>query len=255
MENFGNQRDGKYMINFIICEDEKELLKEYKNQIDKFMMKYDIEYKCDIFDCYDDKWKNAVQNIKGFKIYLLDIRTEDGSGIDAARLIREEYDDWVSMIIMISGFPEYRYEALGKRLMLVDFINKLDHPEQKLQDALLICMKNYDNKYKSLKYTYKNVAYNIEFRTIIKIEKEIDSKRCAIYAEDGKHYIQGSLNDVLEKLDKRFFKCNRGVALNIEQVQSYNFTKNVALLKNGEEFQDISRSKRRELYNRVRGIG
>ena len=187
-------------------------------------------------------------------IYLLDIRTEDGSGIDAARLIREEYDDWVSMIIMISGFPEYRYEALGKRLMLVDFINKLDHPEQKLQDALLICMKNYDNKYKSLKYTYKNVAYNIEFRTIIKIEKEIDSKRCAIYAEDGKHYIQGSLNDVLEKLDKRFFKCNRGVALNIEQVQSYNFTKNVALLKNGEEFKDISRSKRRELYNRVRGI-
>ena len=128
MENFGNQRDGKYMINFIICEDEKELLKEYKNQIDKFMMKYDIEYKCDTFDCYDDKWKNAVQNIKGFKIYLLDIRTEDGSGIDAARLIREEYYDWVSMIIMISGFPEYRYEALGKRLMLVDFINKLDHP-------------------------------------------------------------------------------------------------------------------------------
>lgn len=34
------------MINFVICEDEPELLKEYKYQIDKFMMKYDIEYKC-----------------------------------------------------------------------------------------------------------------------------------------------------------------------------------------------------------------
>ena len=41
----------------------------------------------------------------------------------------------------------------------------------------------------------------------------------------------------------------------LEQIQSYNFTKNVVVLKNGEEFKDISRSKRRELYNRVRGVG
>lgn len=242
------------MINFIICEDEPELLKEYQKQIDKFMMKYDIDYKCYIFNCYSKDWKKAAKNIKGFKIFLLDIKTDDGSGIDAARLIREEYDDWVSMIIMISGFPEYKYEALGKRLMLVDFINKLDHPTKKLQDSLLICMKNYDNKYKSLKYTYKNVAYNIEFRNIIKIEKEMDSKRCIIYADDTLYHIQGSLNDILKRLDKRFFKCNRGVAINIEQIQSYNFTKNVVVLKNGEEFKDISRSKRRELYNRVRGV-
>lgn len=242
------------MINFIICEDKPELLKEYKNQIDKFMMKYDIEYKCHTFDCYDNKWKIEINKIKGFKIYLLDIKTETGSGIDAARLIREEDDDWVSMIIMISGFQEYKYEALGKRLMLVDFINKLDHSEQKLKEALLICMKNYDNKYKSIKYTYKSIAYNIEFRNIIKVEKEIDSKRCNIVAVDGIYPIQGSLNDILTKLDKRFFKCSRGVALNIEQVQSYNFTKNVAILKSGEEFRDISRSKRREMFNRVRGV-
>lgn len=242
------------MLNFIICEDEPELLKEYKNQIDKFMMKYDIEYTCHTFDCYNEKWKNVAKKIKGFKIFLLDIRTEKGSGIDAARMIREEFDDWVSMIIMISGYAEYKYEALGKRLMLVDFINKLDHSEQKLQDALLICMKHYDNKYKCLRYTYKNIAYNIEFRSIIKIEKEMDSKRCLITTEDGEYPIQGTLNEILKKLDKRFFKCNRAVAINIEQVQSYSFTKNVIKFKNNEEFKDTSRSKKREMFNRVRGV-
>lgn len=242
------------MLNFIICEDEPELLKEYKNQIDKFMMKYDIEYTCHTFDCYNAKWKKVAKETKGFKIFLLDIRTDKGSGIDAARMIREEFDDWVSMIIMISGYAEYKYEALGKRLMLVDFINKLDHSEQKLQDALLICMKHYDNKYKCLRYTYKNVAYNIEFRSIIKIEKEMDSKRCLITAEEGEYPIQGTLNDVLKKLDKRFFKCNRAVAINIEQVQSYNFTKNVIKFKNGEEFKETSRSKKREMFNYVRGV-
>ena len=243
------------MINFIICEDEPELLNMYEQQIDKFMMKYDIEYKSHKFNCYGKRWTRVTQNIIGFKIYLLDIKTEEGSGIDAARIIREENDDWVSMIIMISGYQEYKYEALGKRLMLVDFINKNDRFEQKLQDALLICMKNYDNKYKSIKYTYKNVAYNIEFRNIIKIEKEQESKRCIIYTDERKYYIQGSLNDVLTKLDKRFFKCSRGTAINIEKVESYNFKENIAKLKNKEEFKDISREKRREMYNRVRGVG
>ena len=242
------------MINFIICEDEPELLNMYEQQIDKFMMKYDIEYKSHKFNCYGKRWTRVTQNIIGFKIYLLDIKTEEGSGIDAARIIREENDDWVSMIIMISGYQEYKYEALGKRLMLVDFINKNDRFEQKLQDALLICMKNYDNKYKSIKYTYKNVAYNIEFRNIIKIEKEQESKRCIIYTDERKYYIQGSLNDVLTKLDKRFFKCSRGTAINIEKVESYNFKENIAKLKNKEEFKDISREKRREMYNRVRGV-
>ena len=169
--------------------------------------------------------------------------------------IEGEYDDWVSMIIMISGYAEYKYEALGKRLMLVDFINKLDCSEQKLQDALLICLKHYDNKYKSLRYTYKNIAYNVEFRSIIKIEKEMDSKRCIIHAEEGDYPIKGTLNEVLQKLDKRFFKCNRSIAINVEQVQYYNLGKNVAVLKNGEEFKDVSRNKKKEMFNHVRGVG
>ena len=243
------------MINFIICEDEPELLKEYKYQIDKFMMKYDIDYKTHMFTSYDSKWEKSVRKIKWFKVYLLDIKTANGSGINAARQIREEYDDWVSMIIMISGYAEYKYEALGKRLMLVDFINKLDHSEQKLQDALLICLKHYDNKYKSLRYTYKNIAYNVEFRSIIKIEKEMDSKRCIIHAEEGDYPIKGTLNEVLQKLDKRFFKCNRSIAINVEQVQYYNLGKNVAVLKNGEEFKDVSRNKKKEMFNHVRGVG
>lgn len=242
------------MINFVICEDEPELLKEYKYQIDKFMMKYDTEYKCYTFTCYDDKWEREIKKIKGFKVYLLDIKTDIGSGINTARKIREEYDDWVSMIIMISGYAEYKYEALSKRLMLVDFINKLDRSEQKLKDALLICMKHYDNKYNTLRYTYKNIAYNVEYRSIIKIEKEMDSKQCIIHTEEGDYPIQGTLNEVLEKLDKRFFKCNRAIAINVEQVQYYNLSKNVAVLKTGEEFNGISRSKKREMFNRVRGV-
>ena len=77
------------MINFIVCEDEKELRSNTKNQIIKFMMNYDIDYKIYEFDGYNNKFKKIAKMDTGFKIYFLDIKTNEGSGIDAARMIRE----------------------------------------------------------------------------------------------------------------------------------------------------------------------
>ena len=114
------------MIEFIICEDDKELSLLYKNIIDKIMMNYDIDYQLDIHDGYDKNWKNKTTN-DNFKVYILDLKTKEGTGLDAARYIREELDDWQSMIIIVTAFPEYKYEALAKRLMLVDFVSKLDN--------------------------------------------------------------------------------------------------------------------------------
>lgn len=243
-----------YMIDFIICEDEQILADKYIKEIDKFMMNYDIDYNCHSFSEYDKAWKTLAKKDLNFKIYLLDIVTEKGSGLDAARLIREEYDDWNSMIIIITSHPQYKYAALSKRLMLVDFINKLDNCEQKLKDDLLICMKNYDNRYNSLRYIYKNTVYNIELRHIISVEKEPDSKRCVIETEHDTFYIQGSLNQVLKRLDKRFFRCHRSLAVNINQIKSYSPRTNTIVFKNNTKTSTISRDKKKELFNRVRGL-
>ena len=200
---------GVIMINFVICEDEDILASKYINVIDKFMMRNDAEYKIHRFKGYTKDWEKFVTTNTEFKIHLLDIRTSAGSGIDAARRIREEFDDWVSMIIIITAYSEYKYEALSKRLMLVDFINKLDDFEIRLQEAFQICMKHYDKKFKSIKYNYHNVSYNVDFKDILYIEKEQESKRCIIRTIHGDFYIQRSLGDIAKELDKRFLKCSR----------------------------------------------
>lgn len=242
------------MINFVICEDEDILASKYINEIDKFMMRNDAEYKIHRFKGYTKDWEKFVTTNTEFKIYLLDIKTVKGSGIDAARRIREEFDDWVSMIIIITAYSEYKYEALSKRLMLVDFINKLDDFEIRLQEAFQICMKHYDKKFKSIKYNYHNVSYNIELRNIMYIEKEPDSKRSMIKTIHGDYYIQGSLENISKSLDKRFLKCSRSAFVNIEQVEFYNYKENVITFKNGETLNSISREKRKELEKHVRGL-
>lgn len=242
------------MISFAICEDEKILARKYKREIDKFMMKYDIDYNCYYFSGYDDVWEAFVRKNKGFKVYLLDIKTAKGSGLDAARIIREEYNDWASMIMIITAYQEYKYDALSKRLMLVDFINKLDECEERLQEDLHICLSNYDDKYNAIKYKYKNTDYNIELRQINAIEKEPDSKRCVLKTTYGEYFIQGTLSEVLNKLDNRFRKVHRSQAINIYQILSYNQKTNVITFKDKTSTKLVSREKKKEVVNYARGI-
>lgn len=242
------------MINFVICEDEAVLAKKYKLEIEKFMMNYDIDYEFHMFNGYNKEWREYAREDDCFKIYLLDIKTEHGSGLDAARLIREEFDDWVSMIIIISSYTEYRYDALGKRLMLVDFINKLDNCETRLRQALQICIKHYDKRHKVLRYTYKNTAYSIELRHILLIEREPDSKKCTIKTLHGEFYIQDTIKNILKQLDNRFVKSCRSTIINIEQILSYDYKYNKLKFKNDLETSSISRDKKKEIINYVRGI-
>lgn len=243
------------MIKFVICEDEKVLATDYKNEIDKFMMKYDHEYKTVLFSGYNQEFKELARKDQEFKIYLLDIKTDEGSGLDAARMIREELNDWTSLIIIITSYNEYKYDAFGKRLMLVDFINKLDKCKERLQETLALCIKLYDNRPKALKYIYKNTIHNIDFRNIVYIDKEQDSKRCTIHMANKEEVpYNGTINSLLKLLDERFIKISRSAIINTDHIDKYDLKANKLEFKNGEATEDISRDKKRGIIDYVRGI-
>lgn len=230
------------MVNFVICDDNKEFLKREKKIVDNFMMKYDIEYTVYLFEEYNDKFNSIVKSEKGFKVYLLDIQTKNGSGLDVARRIREEYDDWVSVIIIVTAFNEFKYEALSNRLYLLDFINKLNSCEKNLKEDLEIALKHYDNRSKCLKYEYNHIIKQVEFRHIIYVEKEPDSKRCIIRTTYGEQIINKTLNDVIKLLDNRFIKTSRSMIVNTDFIREYNIKENKLVFNNGECTYQISRS-------------
>lgn len=240
------------MLNFIICEDNHQFSKMMKTTIDNFMMNYEIEYKIHLFIGYDKSFEKIVEEEIGFKVYFLDLVTTEGSGLDAARIIREKFDDWVSIIIIVTSHEEYRYEALGTRLALFDFINKLNGCEKVIRQDLSRVMNNYDKREKNLSYEYNYTCHKIEFRHIIRIEKEQDSKRCIIYTTYGERIIPGSLNNVLKSLDKRFMKVHRSLIINIDQVDNFNIVKNKLTFKDGNFTHLVARDKKKELMIRVR---
>lgn len=237
------------MLNFVICDDNKDFSKMMKQIIEKFMMNYDHEYKIFHFNGYDEKFEKLASIDLGFKVYFLDIKTEKGSGLDAARIIREKYDDWVSIIIIVTSHEEYRYEALGNRLYLMDFINKLNDCENSVKQDLYKVMKNYNRRHKSLSFEYNHIFHKIEFRSIINIEKEQDSKRCIIRTTYGTTYIPGTLNDIQNKLDSRFLKVHRSLIVNKDRIVKYTPKLNKLEFCDGTYTYLVARSKKKELIN------
>lgn len=166
-------------------------------------------------------------------------------------MIREKYDDWVSAIIIITSFTEYKYEALSSRLYLLDFITKFDNCDKKIKEDLLIAMKTYDKRYKMLSYEYNHTYYKVEYRQIVYIEKEQDSKRCIIKTKYGEQVIPGTLSEVYKKLDDRFLKIHKSIIVNINEITRYEIRKNKITFKNGDNTNLISRSMKKELIERV----
>ena len=117
-----------------------------------------------------------------------------------------------------------------------------------------ICLKNYDQRPNSLRYTYKNILYNIEYNKILYIEKEQDNKRCIIHTKNKKHYIQGTLNNVYKLLDNRFIKSSRSFIINLEQVYSYDIKNNIITFKNNNKFDGVSRDNKKVIINYLRRV-
>ena len=240
------------MIDFVVCDDNKEFIIMIRKKIIDFMKKHNhIEYKIHNFSGYGKAFEEVVASENSFKVYFLDIETKKGSGLDATRLIREKYDDWDSIIIIVTTHEEFRYEALGDRLYLFDFLNKLDNFDKMLNEDLTNVLKKYNQNSNSIVVEYDHAIHKIELRDIICIEKQIDSKKCIITTTYGDKTVQSSLNDLYTVLDNNFMKVSRSLIINTKKIESYDSKNNTLYFTNGNKTNLVSREYKKEL----KGIG
>ena len=222
--------------------------KQYKNIVDKVMMNYDIDYNYIAYKYNEKKLENKMKNEK-FKVYIIYISENT---LEIIKIIREILDDWQSMIIAITDIPILKKEILEKGYLLIDCIGV--NEISKLKKCIQISMKNYDQRPNSIKYYYKKNYYNIEYRKIIYIEKELDNKRCIIHTQEKQYYIQKNLKNIQDLLDNRFIKCNRSFIINIEQMEFYDTKRNIIHFKNNICIDSVSREKKKEILNYFRRV-
>ena len=234
------------MINFIVCEKNLSLMDSYVKIIEKELMNNDIQYN---IKCYSQYSEIKNSNDMFYKVFIFGNKN---NCIETIKYIREELDDWQSMIIIINNDLELKHQIIENRLLVIDFIESNSYFKERLSNDIKIVLKNYDKRPNKLKYTYKHTLYNIDYSKIIYIEKELDNKRCVIHTNNKDFYFPGNLCKIEKILDNRFAKCSKSHIINIEQVESYNIKTNIMTMSNKIKLDIVSRNKKKEIKNILR---
>ena len=238
------------MIKFIIYEDDSEIVKNYINIINKYMLKKNVNYKILVFNKYEKAINNIIiNNCDGKRIYLLDVEVPGMTGIELAREIRST-GDWSSQIIILTAYEKKDYYLLTNRLLMLSFILK-----SKLDKDLILSLdtiwKIFFNE-KVLSFKYNSEVYNIFYNDIFYIEKNIHNNNSTIYTGNGKYIIRSSIKKLMETLnyDSRFFNSHRSCIINLDNVCEYDINTNVVKFKN-RDINLVSRDKKKEFRNRL----
>ncbi len=225
------------MINYIVCDDNKEFARSVKDIIDKVMMKNDTEYKVHCFNDYTKSFFELLNKELPNKIYILDIEAPSASGLDVAREIRK--DDYRSIIIFLTSHEELAYTLLQKEYLFLAFINKYDDYREKLIHAINIAMKKL-NCYQMFRYYNNGVYYNIPLDDILYIYKDSIERKSIIKTPYIEIMISKQLNEIKEILNDNFEYSHRSCIVNKSRIRVVNKKKHEIIFDNQDKINFLS---------------
>lgn len=231
------------MINFIVCDDNKNVLNKVKKIIENTMMNNDIGYEIHLFSDYDAKFLELVKEKIPNKIYILDIETPTSSGIDIARKIRNI--DYNSIIIFLTAHEELGYTILQKEFLFLSFINKYDNYEPKLSKVLKTALKKI-NSNQMLKYNKNGIIYTIPLDDILYITRDSVERKCVIKTDYLEVLISKQLNEIKQELSDNFVFSHRSCIINKDRVRVVDINHHIIKFDNGETISMVSRIYKKE---------
>ena len=232
------------MINFIVVDDNHEIIKIVENIITKFMMNESIEYKINIFDDYDYKFNKIMNSKMPNKIYILDIETKSASGIGIARQIRK--NDIDSVIIFVTAHEELGSVIIKESLMVLTFICKFDDFENKLRNAVDNSLKIVGNK-KTIRFNYYNSIYTIPIKDILYITRDSIERKSIIKTDYTIYKVSKPLVELKKLSGGELIQTHRACLVNKKRISKIDKTKRIITFDNGSTIDLLSENYKKEM--------
>lgn len=227
------------MINFIICDDEKNITDSVKKLVTKIMFKTNLDYKIHVFNEYNSEFYEMIKQDIENKIYILDIEVGKKSGIDAAKIIRKT--DWYSVILILTAHYELEFLAYKSKILLFDFISKFELYDQKMTDAIMMCINNkLDNNKLILKINRK--IEQINFSNILYVTYSINNRKTEIITKTKKYEVNETLKEISKKLKGKFVFTHRACIVNLNNVKTIDTKNRIITFVNGTKTELLSRN-------------
>lgn len=234
------------MINFVIVDDNNMHRKKVNNIIISIMMNNKINFNIQEFPDFDSDLFDYFKNPKPNSIYILDLELPNGDGIDIARKIRNEYNDWTSPIIVLTAHTSMYYEVYKQRLQILDFIGKSDNIEKNLNENISICLRML-NMNRIYRFTYKNTDYTIPINKIDYIQR--DDRRIKVVCKNEVYYTIDTINAIKERFPSYFILSLKGTLINMHNVLKIDWNINKVYFIDGLSDYVVSKSHKKEIDN------
>ena len=232
------------MLNFVVVDDNTVHRKNISKIIIKNMMNNKIEFKIYEYEEYSKDLLKYIKNDKCDTIYILDLELKNSDGIDVARYIRNEVNNWISPIIIITAHTSLYYEVYKQRLQILDFISKFSDIKTNLSENIEICIRML-NKDKVYRYSYKNIDYTIHLSQIDYIQR--DGRRTKLVTTDSEYYQNISINEIKKKLPSYFIVSSKGIIINMKNIDKIDWNERKVYFKDGKSEYVVSRSHKKEI--------
>lgn len=226
------------MLEFIICDDDKEFLMRVEKVVNNIMLKKDIDYRIYKFNDYDKKFMDILSKKINPRIYILDIELPTCSGISIGRQIRKK--DLESQIIFLTGHEELGSILLRKDVNFFAFINKFEEFEIRLKRNIELSLATL-NKRNFLEIKDKKSYYRLSLDSILYITRDSVERKTIIYTDNNKHIINKPLKDIEKDLDERFIKTYRSCVVNKDRLAEINYKERKIIFDDGTKIDYLSK--------------
>lgn len=240
-------------MNFIIYEDIKKYTDIYKKIIFKLMESNNINYNIIEIAKYNKTTKKQISELKGNKIYLLDIEVPGKTGIELAREIRTT-GDWTSPIIIISNHNEFKTVGYIRNILILDFISKQRDFEKSLFETLITAKEILLAK-ETFSFREKGELFQIPLSEILYIEKSLNDNLSNIVTENKIYKIRSTIQKLESVLNETndFVKTHRSYLVNLKNIRRVNFEEGEIIFLN-DKIALLSRANKKKLKDKINFI-
>lgn len=235
------------MFNFIICEDDIEMQKSIQRIIKNCIRNSFDESLLYFYTDYSSSLKDKIHSAQP-SIYIIDLQLNDGRfrGFEIARNIRQK--DTKNPIIILTITDNMQGTAFKDRLNLLDYIVKSDPDAfERLSESIRIAIGQLNHKNSCLTFTSNRTILKISFDNILYISRNSSKRKVYIKTSDDLYTTNETLEELLARLDQRFFQTHRACIVNTEYIKKIDLKKEEILLKNGELLTYLSRNRKQAL--------
>ena len=214
------------MINFVICDDNTNILNRLENMLETVFTKYSFDAKITLKTSDCNKLLNHIDN-NCIDVLLLDINLKsDKTGLQLANEFRKKKKN--AYLIFTTGHLEYA--MIAYKYKTFDFLAK-PLTYDRLEDTIKRLFQDiHDTPKKYIKIDSKNTL--IDEAEVQYVKR--DGMKLVFHTSTHDFDTYSSFNKFKDKLPKNYIRCHKSFVANIEQIRDIEPVSGIITFKNGD---------------------